>query len=270
MTALVESSKSISFEEAWRKFLLVRPFTNQIMLTYVKDAQQKIVRVDTGPVQIMWDDQQRWLIDSVSIPGVLLGFPEEIVKKELETKVFSKMINKVITEEELARMKRKVSEHLEKGGRRLGCANMKELAEEISGGNYWEALFSLHQLIEYRLRMLILYKSGKLDAEKSQVILDPLKQKLLSNIGSFKHLVDLAFIMDAVFDVERTKIMSFKSERDTLAHDLLTKEMEASMLQTMCKHGLEVVEMLQDALSRTIPKPAIITVKKFEMQELPL
>lgn len=249
---------------------MVRPFTNQVMLTYVKDAQQKIVRVDMGPVQIMWTDQQRWLIDSVSIPGVLLGFPEEIVKKELEEKVFSKMIGKVITEEELAEMKRKVHAHLEKGGKRLGCANMKELAQEISGGNYWEALFSLHQLIEYRLHKLLLYKSGKFDTQKSQVILDPLKRKVLSNIRTFKHLADVAFIMDVISDSERTKIMSFDSERDALAHSLLTREIEASMLQTVCRHGLEIVEMLQNALSRIIPKPEIITVKIFKVQEFPL
>lgn len=271
MARLIETSRSISFEEAWRQFLLVRPFTSQILVSYVKDVQQKIVRVDIGPVQIMETDQQRWLIDNVSIPGILLGFPEEIVKKELETKVFSKMVGKVFTEEGLNQMKRRVHEHLEKGSKRLGCANMRELAAEISGGNYWEALFSLHQLIEYRLHRLILYKSGKLDTQKSQVTLDHLKQKIcLSEIRSFKHLVDVALIMDAISDAEREKIMSFDSERDALAHYLLTREIEPSMLQTVCKHGLEVVELLQVALSRTIPQPAIITVKHFMVQELPL
>lgn len=251
---------------------MVRPFTSQMMVNYVKDAQQKIVRVDIGPVQTMWavpNDQQRYLIDTVSFPGVLLGFPEEIVRKELEMKVFSKMIGKVFTDEKLAQMKEKLAEHLEKGGKRLGCANIKEL-KEISGGNYWEALFSLHQLIEHRLHMLILYKSGKLDTQKSQVILNTQKQKILGGIRSFKLLVDVAFTMDAISDVERVKIMSFDSERDSLAHYLLTRKIEASMLETVCEHGLETVEMLQNALSRTIPKPDIITMKGFEMQELPL
>jgi len=133
--------------------------------------------------------------------------------------------------------------------------------------DFWEVLFSLHQLVEHRLRKLLLFKCSEINSNSSEIIFDSLMQKICNDIKTFKHLVDMTYLTGALNDGERKKALSFDANRDSIAHKLLKNEVTDKLLKTVCRQGVRLLDSLETALQRIIPKPKMIIMDSFLIHE---
>lgn len=262
------SAENITFEQAWRDFLLVRPFTNRMSLKISRTPENLVSSVEIGAFKMLERGGEQYIIDDVSCPGVVLGYPKKIVEDELNKKIIQKLVGKTLPETEFAAIKSKLDTVMRQTDIRLGCANSGEIQQALLEKNFWEVMFSLHQLIEYRLRKLLMYKSMRKEVESSSVTLDPIKRKICEEeIKTFKHMIEIAYLFDALNREERDKLLSFDGERDSIAHKLLKSDVTDVILEKACAHGIEVLNLLQLALERIVPKPPIITMRSFCVNE---
>lgn len=99
----------------------------------------------------------------------------------------------------------------------------------------------------------------------SEISINPVKEKICEEIKSFKHLTDLVFLIGAIDEETRNKIIRFDSERDDIAHDLLKMEILPQKLEQLCSLGLELMDILENYFSRIVPQPNFIEMRKFEV-----
>lgn len=128
-------------------------------------------------------------------------------------------------------------------------------------------MFSLHQLIEYRLRRLLLYKCSQVNTDSSEITIDSLMQNICDDITTFKHLVQIGYLTGALNEDERIKALSFNADRDSIAHKLLKSEVTDELLETVCSQGVKLLNSLENALQRIIPKPKMIMMDSFLIHE---
>ena len=66
---------------------------------------------------------------------------------------------------------------------------------------------------------------------------------------------------------EKTKSLSFNAERDNIAHKLLKSEITDDLLETASNHGVELLNSLESAFQRIVPKPEMIMMDSFLIHE---
>jgi hypothetical protein len=264
----MSEKQTTSFNQAWKDFLLVRPFTRNAQVTWTMDNNGTITKVETSPLKTRIFGDKTFIIDDSSCEGYVLAFPIEVVQAEMNEKIGKKLLGKTITKQQAEFFKGKLDADLKKTSNRLGCANDEELSRALMENNYWEALFSSHQIVEYRLHKLLLYKSSERDSKTSQITLDPLKSAINDRLQTFKHLIEINFLIGSINYDEYQIALNFNGERDNLAHKLLRKEIADDTLKTACSHGLELSKILEAALGRIIPKPNVIFMNTFTIHEI--
>ena len=263
---LIEETK-ISFNKAWRDFLLVRPFTRNAQIEIVRNESNVVTNVKIYPFDTFDRGEEHYIIDNVSCPGSVLAFPRQIVQEALERDVLQKVLGKTLTNEQLGIMKSKLDADLERTTARLGCANIGEIKEAIGRKDFWQVLFSIHQLAAYRLHKLLVFKSSNISIPNSEIAINPIKEKTCSELRTFQHLIDICYLIGAINDRERTKAYDFNEDRNNIAHYLLEGKVTDSLLENACTHGLEVLALLEDALQRIVPKPELIIMDSFLIHE---
>lgn len=260
----MSDEETVTFNQAWKEFLLMRPFTRSANIVISRNSENVVTEVKVGAFNIMRKDGEEYIIDDVSCPSVVFGFPKSIVEEAVNKSILQKLVGKTLPKEQFEIIKNKLSSDAKRTDSRLGCANDDEIQQALSERNFWEVLFSLHQLVEYRLHKLLVYKSSQISTQDSTIRVNSLKRKICEDeISTFKHLVDIAYLTEAINTDERTKALSFDSERDNIAHKLLNSEVSEVLLETACDHGIELLGMLQNALQRIIPRPEVIIMDSF-------
>jgi len=261
--------QTVTFGEAWKEFLLIRPVSNKFRMAITRDDKKTVVGIKIEGFKVMKMADELYIIDDTTCPGIVLAFPQKMIEEELK-KVLGKLMGKTLLDDQLSSMKSKTDSLLKTLDSRLGCAYRTEIQQAFEEGDFWEVIFSLHQVIEYRLGKLIVFKSARLDMTQSTVIEDSLKQTICKRLNRFKHLSDIAYLLDAINSDERQRIINFDAERDDIAHKFLRRDISDDILKSACTHGLEVMDALESALSRIIPKPQIIVMNNFDVNELSL
>jgi hypothetical protein len=207
------------------------------------------------------------MIDDASCSGIILAYPKKIVEDAIKEKIFDKLIGKPLSDEKVEAIKNKLDWDAKKTASRLGCSNSNEIQQAISERDFWEVLFSLHQLIEYRMRKLLLYRCSKVNTATSEITVDSSTENICDHITTFKHLVEIGYLTGALNNEEKTKSLSFNAERDNIAHKLLKSEITDDMLETASNHGVELLNSLESAFQRIIPKPEMIMMDSFLIHE---
>jgi hypothetical protein len=264
---MAQDQTTISFNQAWKDFLLIRPFTRNAQLTWTMN-KGTIIKVETSPLKTQTIDGKIFVIDDVSCEGYVLAFPLEMIQAEFNEKIGKKLIGRTFTNEQIEAFKGKLNADLKNTVDRLGCANDEEIKKALITKNYWEVLFSSHQMVEYRLHKLILYKSSEINATNSSIMINSFKQRIEHNLQTFKHLVELNYLLGSINSVEYQYALTFNSERDNIAHKLLKREVSEDLLKTACNHGLELARTLEVALQRMIGMPRIIFMDTFTVHEI--
>lgn len=266
----LEDVQTVTFGEAWKEFLLIRPVSNKFKMAITRNDQKTVVGMVIEGFKAKKIEDEIYVVDDTTCPGILLAFPKKVIEEELNKKVLGKLMGHTLSDDQLLSLKSKTDSFLKTIDSRLGCANRTEIQQIFEEGGFWEVIFSLHQVIEYRLGKLIVFKSASLDMTQSTVIEDSLKQTICGEWHSFKLLSDIAYLLNAIDSDERQKIISFDRERNGIAHKLLTRDISDSLLKSACTHGLEAMDALENALSRIIPKPKMIVMDNFIVNELTL
>ncbi len=259
--------RKASFNQAWKDFLLVRPFTRSAQIIISRDPEKIVVGVQTGEFKLLGKGVEQYMIDDVSCAGIILAYPKKTVEDAIQEKIFKKLIGKPLSDEKMESIKNKLDWDARKAASRLGCSNSNEIQQAITERNFWEVLFSLHQLIEHRLRRLLLYKCSKLNTATSEITIDSSMENICDSITTFRHLVDVGYLSGALNREEKTKLLSFNAERDNIAHKLLRSEITDDLLETASNHGVEVLNSLENAFQRIIPKPEMIMMDSFLIHE---
>jgi hypothetical protein len=92
-------------------------------------------------------------------------------------------------------------------------------------------------------------------------------ENICDNITTFRHLVEIGYLTGALNYEEKTKSLSFNAERDNIAHKLLKSEITDDLLETASNHGVELLNSLESAFQRTVPKPEMIMMDSFLIHE---
>ena len=263
-----EKTFNMSFNQAWKDFLLVRPFTRNAQVTWTMDNQGTIIAVETSPLKTAEKDGKKYVIDDASCKGYVLAFPIDIVNASFDEKIGKKLLGKTFTKDQLTAFKNRLDSDLRHTSDRLGCANDEEIEKALEDKNYWEVLFSSHQLVEYRLHRLILYKSSEINIISSTLKITSFKQEIENKLQTFKHLVEVSYLLGAINNDEYQNALNFNGQRDNIAHKLLKKEVTEDILRTACNHGIEIAEVLESALQRIIPKPEMIIMDTFSVHDI--
>ena len=257
----------ITFNQAWKKFLLIRPITRRLRLIISRDSEKVVKHISVSPFKMIDKNGEQYIIDDSSCPGIKLAFPKKIVDEALYKNIVQKLGGKTLSDEQVQIILSKLSLDLKRTDSRLGCANKGEIQQALSERNFWETLFSLHQLIEYRLHELLIYKSSEVNLTDSVIIVDSVKEQTCKEIKTFRHLVEVGHLAGAINDNERTKLLSFNAERDNIAHKLIQGEVTDSLLEAASVHGIELLNLLEDAFQRIVPKPEMIIIESFLVPE---
>lgn len=259
--------KKIDSNQAWKDFLLVRPATRSSQIIISRNADKIVTQVKAGEFKVLTKGTEQYVIDDVSYAGIILAYPKKIVDDAIRDKIFLKLIRKPLSDKKLEIIKNKLDWDAKKTASRLGCANSNEINQAILKKDFWEVLFSLHQLIEYRLRKLLLYKCSQVNTDSSEITIDSLMQNICDGITTFKHLVEIGYLTGALNGDERKKALSFNADRDSIAHKLLKSEVTDELLETVCSQGVNLLDSLENALQRIIPKPKMIMMDSFLIHE---
>ena len=247
--------------------MLLRPFTRSAQITITRNAEKKVVGVKVGDFKQLEEGTEQYVIDDVSCSGIILAYPRKIVEDAVKEKIFNKLFGKPLSDEKMEQIRNKLAWDARKTASRLGCLNSNEIQQAMTERNFWEVLFSLHQLIEYRLRRLLLYRCSKVDTAASEVTEDSSMEKICDGIKTFKHLIELGYLSGALSYEEKTDAFNFRVERNNIAHKLLRSEITDELLETACNHGVEVLSSLETAFQRIIPKPKMIMMNSFLIHE---
>lgn len=265
----MNSDREISFNEAWKDFLIIRPIPYKSGAWIYLDSNQKVTRVDFAKfLKLKEIEGKRYFCDDSTIPSMTICYPEQIVVSEFENKIAKLLLGKPFEKWKRDVLKGK-SEHLRrKVEAQLGGARKSEVQEIYSRKRYWEALFSLHQILNHRLRKLLMYKSMDIDYSSSKILINSVKENICKEIKWFSQLINSALLIGAIKDDTKEELVRFNEERNQIAHDLLEMTIHRSRLKSQCEHGLKLMDILEDSFSEIIPKPKFIKMSKFEVKSI--
>jgi len=261
---------SISFSDAWRDFLIIRGVPYKLKLMIGMGPQRKVVQLKVGPLNRRKHMNRWYHVDNSPELDIPLAYPEDIVTAEIIEKMFQPSLGKRLKRTEIDSIAKAHEKIRRKVQTRLGAQAKNRLQKLISEGHCWEALFSIHPILEHRLRRLLKYKTMDINEANSEILIDPLREKLCQEIQSFRHLANLTFLVGAITEKTRGKILQFNSDRDSIAHELLKREILPEKLQKLCAAGLELMDSLQKSFADLVPKPEFIVMKKFYIEKIPV
>ncbi len=201
---------------------------------------------------------------------VPLAYPEEIITTEIVEKIVKPLMGKRLRKPKIDYIRKRARKIRRKVQARLGAQAKNRLEKLISEDHCWEALFSIHPILEHRLRRLLKYKTMDIKEANSEILIDPLRENICQTIQSFGHLANLTFLVGAITEKTRGKILQFNSDRDSIAHELLKREILPEKLQKLCAAGLELMDSLQKSFADLVPKPEFIVMKKFYIEKIPM
>jgi len=259
--------KKVSFNQAWKDFLLVRPVTTSSQIMIHRNPEKVVDNVGVGDFKIITKGSEQFMIDDASCSGIILAYPRQKVEDEIREKILVRLIGKPLSDEKMESIKNKLDWDAKKMASRLGCSNSKEIQRALANKSFWEVLFSLHQLIEHRLRKIILYKSSAVNSTASEITICSSMEKICEGIKTHRHLVEIGYLLSALSPEEKTKALSFNADRDNIAHKLLTNEITDDLLEKASDHGIEVLNGLEQAFQRIVPKPEMIMMDSFLIRE---
>lgn len=258
--------RKISFNDAWKDFLIIRPIAYKLGYWLFVDPEQKVTQISIKSLPKREINGLQYFCDNSSVPDLPICYPETIVSSEIEEKIIKPLWGKPFEKWKLDSIKgkhKKIAKDIET---RLGGAIRSEVQRLISEENYWEALFSLHQILEHRLRKMTMFKSMDIDHSNSKISIDEEKEEFCkAKIPTFKRLVRIAFLMGAIKEKVRDELLSFDRKRDSIAHRILRKPIPRHILRNHCKHGLRLMDTLKKCFAEIIPKPEFIVMRKFEV-----
>lgn len=258
----MKTDRIISFSDAWKDFLIIRPVPYQSGAWIHFDSNPKVTHIDFAKFLKLREIQgQTYFCDDSTISDILLCYPEHIVVSEFQNQIAKSSLGKPLEEWESDVLKGKIEAQ-------LGGARKNEVEKIYSDGRYWEALFSLHQLLEHRLRKLLIYKSMDIDCSNSKILVDSSKEEICKKIRYFSPLINIAFVAGAIKDDTKEKLVKFNKERNNIAHDLLKMVIHRDRLKKQCKDGLKLMDSLKDSFAEIIPKPKFIKMVKFEVRSI--
>lgn len=254
------SYREIVFDAAWKDFLVVRSISHKISLVLHFTADKTIQSFALGPFVQGEIDGRQYLIDTGASKDIPLVYPLEAVMAEIDTKITRPLRGKMLGEKEMLSLRGKSQATMQKIDTRLGGAIRAEVGNLIQTKNYWEALFSIHQILEHRLHRLLVYKSAKMEVPSNKITIDRAKERICNSIRSFKHLIELTYLTSAVDEQTMLRLTSFDKERDNVTHKLLTMEIPSDDLKSLCDRGLALMDDLETSLSSIIPKPRFVSM----------
>jgi hypothetical protein len=211
---------------------------------------------------------QWYFCDESTIPSMPLCYSKEIVLSEIENKIVKPLINNPPEKRPYDALRGKSERFERKIAARLGRAIKNEVERLVSDEQYWEALFSLHQILEHRLRKMFTYKSMDIDASKQEILFDEEKEAMCRQVEFFKPLADFAFLVGAIESDTREKLLDFNNKRNDIAHDFLKMDIPRKRLKKVCSIGLELMDILENQFSKIIPKPKFIIMPKFFIKSI--
>ena len=262
-------NKQISFDDAWRDFLIIRGIFYHVQINVSLDSNHRISGVNLiSPLARRNIDGEEYFCDESSASIPLAYSVKKLVLPEIQEKIIEPLFVEQLTKTSkiasstYVGKRRKLRRKIEA---RLGCSIRSEVRRLISEKSYWETLFSLHQILEHRLRKMLMYKSMDIDSSNSQIFVDSLKEKICEDIKTFKHLTNIAFLAGAIDEETRNKIICFNEERGDIAHKLLKMKISPRLLKNLCSRGLELTDTLENHFSKIVPKPDCIEMRKFEI-----
>jgi hypothetical protein len=261
----MDLNREISFNEAWKDFLILRPIAYKLGYWLFFDSQGKVTQITIKSLPKREINGEQCFCDDSSIPDIPICYPETIVLPEIEKKIIKPLLGKPLEEWKLDSIKRKHKKLTKDIETQLGGAIRREVQKLVSKKHYWEAMFSLHQILEHRLRKLLLYKSMDIDFSNRTILINHDKNEICEEITGFEHLTNLAFLIGAINNDIRAKLLSFNGDRNNIAHDLLKKKIPTHVLKKLCDHGLKLMDNLELWLSNLIQKPNFIKMEKFEV-----
>ena len=263
----MNSYTKVSFNEAWRDFLILRGILYEVRINFSLDANHKISDVNhiTSLVRKNFDGEEYFCDESSA--NIPLCYSKNLVLPEIQKKIVEPFFveqltrtSKIASPTYLGRRKKMV----QKIEAQLGCAIRTEVCKLISGEQYWEVLFSLHQILKHRLRKMLMYKS-MLEPSTKEILFDERKETICKQIPRFKHLIDIAFLTGAIEGSTRAKLEKFNSDRNDLAHHLFKKKIPPNKLKKLCFRGLKLMDTLEHLFSKIIQKPRFIKMRRFDV-----
>lgn len=257
--------RKIGFNEVWKDFLIIRPIAYKLGYWLFVDSQGKVTQITIKSLPKREINGQQYFCDDSSIPDMPICYPETIVLPEIEEKIIKPLLGKSLEKWKFDSIKGKHKKLSKDIKTQLGGAIRSEVQKLVSKEHYWEASFSLHQILEHRLRKLLLYKSMDINSSNRTILINHDKNEICDKIKGFEHLANLAFLIGVINNDIRAKLLSFNGDRNNITHDLLRKKIPSHVLKKLCDHGLKLIDNLEVWLSNLIQKPNFIEMKKFEV-----
>jgi len=257
--------KRISFNKAWKDFLIMRAIPYNLRFVIYFDSNKKVTRIDVETLKEISIEGQQYFCDESTIPGLPLVYPKNLVLSEVECKIFRPFLGKQLEGTKIALWRGKSQTIRRRIEAQLGRSARSEIQKAIQDKDYWEVLSSLHQILEHRLRKMLLYKSSHIDLYSEEILINEYKEKFCQEIKTFKHLAKLAFLVGAIEKETREKVILFDSQRDNIAHKLLKMKIPDHVLENLCLLGLDLMDTLEECFSEIIKKPKFLEMEKFEI-----
>lgn len=260
----MRSIKKIGFNEAWKDFLVIRAIPYNFCSIIYFDSDQKITQINVEVLREIEIEGQRYFCDESTSPGMPLLYPKSVVFSEIESKIIKPFLGRQLKASEIASLRGRSQEVRRGIEAQLGRSARSEIQKAVLDKNYWEALFSLHQILEHRLRKMLLYKTAVcVDHSAKEILISDYSEKICQEIITFKQLAKTAFLVGAIDEETRERLVRFNTQRNNIAHKLLKMRIPSQVLMNLCSFGLDLMEALEKCFSETIPRPEFVEMTKF-------
>jgi len=69
--------QTVTFGEAWKEFLLIRPVSNKFKMAITRDDKKTVVGIKIEGFKVMKKADELYVIDDTTCPGIMLAFPKK-------------------------------------------------------------------------------------------------------------------------------------------------------------------------------------------------
>ena len=108
MKDLVDSDKDVSFNDAWKDFLIIRPIPYEVGAWIYFDSNQKVTRIDFAKfLKLKEIESKRYFCDDSTISGIQMCYPEQNVVSEFENRIAKLLLGKPFEKGKNDTLKRK-------------------------------------------------------------------------------------------------------------------------------------------------------------------
>ena len=244
----------------------MRDLDYKLQFTIYFDSNKRVNKIEVETLEKRTIEGQEYFCDDKTHPDITFAYPMDIVMEEMHKKLATPFLGKRFDESVSDSIKRDAERTIERFKVRLGAQTKDKIQQLIDEGDYWQVLFSLHPILEHRLKKILKYKSMELLPSTLEIVVNPLKEEFCEkDIRSFKHLTKLVYLIGGIDQKTKMNILRFNSERGNIAHELLKEEIPLQKLEQICTDGLKVMDTLETCFSQIIPKPDVIIMSEFKI-----